>query len=139
MKIITKIFLLTIILIFFPLKSFAHVEHYEKVEKFLMEIFKDGRKIGFNNYTFSRNDQNLEIDNKTEFNVSILGLNAFSIKGASKEVYKNNKLVSFKSDTIKNKKKKFVDLYLNESKESYFIKGSSYNGKIGLDIVIGSW
>ena len=44
MKIITKILLLTIILIFFPLKSFAHVEHYEKVEKFLMEIFKDGKK-----------------------------------------------------------------------------------------------
>ena len=54
MKIITKILLLTIILIFFPLKSFAHVEHYEKVEKFLMEIFKDGKKIGFNNYTFNR-------------------------------------------------------------------------------------
>ena len=106
MKIITKTLLLTIIIIFFPLKSFAHVEHYEKVEKFLMEIFKDGKKIGFNNYTFNRNKKNLEIDNNTEFNVSILGLNAFSIKGASKEVYKNNKLVSFKSDTLQNKKKK---------------------------------
>ena len=139
MKIITKTIILTTIIIFFPLKSFAHVEHYEKVEKFLMEIFKDGKKIGFNNYTFSRNDQNLEIDNKTEFNVSILGLNAFSIKGVSKEVYKNNKLVSFKSNTIQNKKKKFVDLYLDENNESYFIKGSSYTGKIDLGIVIGSW
>ena len=98
MKIITKILLLTIIIIFFPLKSFAHVEHYEKVEKFLMEIFKDGKKIGFNNYTFSRNDQNLVIDNKTEFNVSILGLNAFSIKGASKEVYKSNNCLLYTSD-----------------------------------------
>ena len=62
MKIITKTFLLTIIIIFFPLESFAHVEHYEKVEKFLMEIFKDGKKIGFNNYTFKRNKKNLEID-----------------------------------------------------------------------------
>ena len=121
MKIITKTLLLTIILIFFPLKSFAHVEHYEKVEKFLMEIFKDGKKIGFNNYTFNKNKENLVIDNQTEFNVSILGLKAFSIKGASKEVYKNNKLISFKSDTIQNKKKKFVELYLDESKESYFL------------------
>ena len=138
MKIITKTLLLTIIIIFFPLKSFGHVEHYEKVEKFLMEIFKDGKKIGFNNYTFNKNKENLVIENKTEFNVSILGLNAFSIKGSSKEVYKNNKLVSFKSDTIQNKKKKFVDLYLDESNESYFIKGSSYTGKVDLDIVIGS-
>lgn len=139
MKIITKTLLLTIIIIFFPLKSFGHVKHYEKVEKFLMEIFKDGKKIGFNNYTFSRDNKNLKIDNKTEFNVSILGLNVFSIKGFSKEVYENNKLVSFKSDTVQNKKKKFVDLYLDESKESYFINGSSYSGKIDLDIVIGSW
>ena len=139
MKIVNKISLLTIIIIFFPLKSFGHIEHYEKVEKFLMEIFKDGKKIGFNNYTFSRDNKNLKIDNKTEFNVSILGLNVFSIKGFSKEVYENNKLVSFKSDTVQNKKKKFVDLYLDESKESYFINGSSYSGKIDLDIVIGSW
>ena len=139
MKIIIKTLLLTTIIIFCPLKSFAHVEHYKKVEKFLMEIFKDGKKIGFSNYTFSRNNKNLEIDNKTEFNVSILGLNAFSIKGVSKEVYKNNKLISFKSNTIQNKKKKFVDLYLDENNESYFIKGSSYTGKIDLDIVIGSW
>ena len=95
MKIIAKTLLLIIILIFFPLKSFEHVEHYEKVEKFLMEIFKDGKKIGFNNYTFNRNNKNLEIDNKTEFNVSILGLNAFSIKGTSKEIYKNKSLLIF--------------------------------------------
>jgi hypothetical protein len=44
MKIIIKTLLLTTIIIFFPLKSFAHVEHYKKVEKFLMEIFKDGKK-----------------------------------------------------------------------------------------------
>ena len=45
MKIIIKTLLLTTIIIFCPLKSFAHVEHYKKVEKFLMEIFKDGKKI----------------------------------------------------------------------------------------------
>ena len=139
MKTIIKILLLTTIIIFFPLKSFSHVEHYEKVERFQMEIFKDGRKIGFNNYTFNRNNKILVIENKTEFTVSILGLNAFSIKGASKEIYKNNKLVSFKSNTIQNKKEKFVNLYLDENKESYFIKGSSYTGKVDLDIVIGSW
>ena len=61
MKIITKILLLTIIIIFFPLNSFAHVEHYEKVEKFLMEIFKDWKKIVFNNYTFNKNKENLKI------------------------------------------------------------------------------
>ena len=138
MKIITKILLITII-IFFPLKSFGHVEHYEEVEKFLMEIFKDGKKVGFNNYTFNRSNKNLIIDNKTEITISILGFKAFSIKGSSKEIYENNKLVSFKSNTIQNKKVKFVNLNLDESNESYFIKGSSYTGKVDLDIVIGSW
>ena len=52
------------------------------------------------------------------------------------------KVGSMKKSLTKTKnvpKKKFVDLYLDESKESYFIKGSSYTGKIDLDIVIGSW
>ena len=30
-------------------------------------------------------------------------------------------------------------MYLDKSKEHYFIKGSSYTGKVDLDIVIGSW
>lgn len=137
-SIITPIFVI-IITFFFPLKSFSHVEHYKNVEKFIMEIFKDGKRIGFNNYTFSRNGKNLIIENKTAFTVSILGLNAFSIKGSSKETYKNNKLISFKSDSIQNKKVKFVNLYLDKAKEHYFIKGSSYTGKVDLDIVIGSW
>jgi len=75
MKIITKILLLTIIIIFFPLKSFAHVEHYEKVEKFLMEIFKDGKKIGFNNYTFNKNKENLVIDGTGAASSTTLKLN----------------------------------------------------------------
>ena len=139
MKIITKTLLLIIILIFFPLKSFAHVEHYEKVEKFLMEIFKDGKKIGFNNYTFNKNKENLVIDNQTEFNVSILGLNAFQLKELVKKFIKTTNLLVLNQILYKIKKKKFVDLYLDESKESYFIKGSSYSGKVDLDIVIGSW
>ena len=137
-SIITPIFVI-IITFFFPLKSFSHVEHYKNVEKFIMEIFKDGKRIGFNNYTFSRNGKNLIIENKTAFTVSILGVNAFSIKGSSKETYKNNKLISFKSDSIQNKKVKFVNLYLDKAKEHYFIKGSSYTGKADLGIVIGSW
>tara|TARA_B100001057_G_scaffold67234_1_gene60941 strand:- start:67 stop:768 length:702 start_codon:yes stop_codon:yes gene_type:complete len=139
MKNIIKTLFIIIIIVFFPHKSFSHVEHYENVERFIMEIFKDGKKIGFNNYTFARNGRNLIIDNKTAFTVSILGLNAFSIKGSSKETYKNNKLISFKSDSIQNKKVKFVNLYLDQTKEYYFIKGSSYTGKVDLDIVIGGW
>tara|TARA_B100000989_G_scaffold807_1_gene507 strand:- start:679 stop:1380 length:702 start_codon:yes stop_codon:yes gene_type:complete len=139
MKNIIKTSFIIITVVFFPLKSFSHVEHYKNVEKFIMEIFKDGKKIGFNNYTFSRSGRNLLIDNETEFTISIFGLNAFSIKGSSKETYKNNKLISFKSDSIQNKKVKFVNLYLDKNKENYFIKGSSYTGKADLDIVIGSW
>ena len=139
MKTIFKTFILIIIVILFPIKSFSHVEHYKKVEKLSMEIFKDGKKIGFNDYTFSRNGNNTTIDNITEFKVFILGINAFSIKGVSKEIYRDNKLISFKSDTIHNKKKKFVNLLLGENKDHYFIKGSSYSGKVDLDIVVGSW
>ena len=38
------------------------------------------------------------------------GIKIFSIKGNSEEVYKNEKLISFKSSTLQNKKRKFVKL-----------------------------
>ena len=63
----------------------------------------------------------------------------FQLKELVKKFIKTTNLLVLNQILFKIKKKRFVDLYLDESKESYFIKGSSYTGKIDLDIVIGSW
>ena len=56
-----------------------------------MEIFKDGKNIGYCNYEFSKNNGTIEIFNETNFEVKLLGIKVFSIISKGREVYKNNK------------------------------------------------
>tara|TARA_B100000989_G_scaffold290344_1_gene263374 strand:+ start:2456 stop:3145 length:690 start_codon:yes stop_codon:yes gene_type:complete len=134
-----KIVLYIIILIFLPFKCFAHTDHYENIKNIKMEIFKDGKVIGFNNYFFSKDNETLTIKNKTEFDVYLLKIKIFSFKSNSQEIYKNNKLLSFNSRTIQNNKEKFVKLSIDDKNQNYKIEGSSYQGTANLQIVIGSW
>ena len=55
------------------------------------------------------------------------------------EIYENNKLVFFKSNTIQNKKKKFVNLKYDKNLNKFIIDGSSFKGKADIDNVIGNW
>ena len=57
----------------------------------------------------------------------------------NQNLYENNKLVSFESETFQNKKVKYVNLKLSEDKTQYLINGSSYKGSAALNNVIGNW
>ena len=57
------------------------------------------------NYYFEKRENILNVKNLTNFNVEVFGLNVFSISSEAIEIYENNKLVFFKSNTIQNKKK----------------------------------
>ena len=45
-----KKFLLCFILFIYPQALNGHVSHYKNIKKIEMEIFKDGKNIGFCNY-----------------------------------------------------------------------------------------
>ena len=104
-----------------------------------MEIFKDGKNIGYCNYEFTKNNDSIKIYNETNFEVKLLGIKVFSINSIGTEIYKNNKLFSFNSNTLQNDKKKFVNLILNENEDVFEIKGSSYTGKANRNNIIGNW
>ena len=57
----------------------------------------------------------------------------------SKEKYQDDQLIEFKSETMQNDKKKFVNLKFNQKNKKFDIKGSSYNGEASTDNVIGNW
>ena len=63
----------------------------------------------------------------------------FEIEGYGEEKYIKDKLISFNSKTRQNKKEKFVNLKLNEERNEFEIKGSSYSGKASTDNVVGNW
>ena len=134
-----KKFLLCFILFLYPQGLNGHVSHYKNIKKIEMEIFKDGKNIGYCNYEFTKNNDSIKIYNETNFEVKLLGIKVFSINSIGTEIYKNNKLFSFNSNTLQNDKKKFVNLILNENEDVFEIKGSSYTGKANRNNIIGNW
>jgi hypothetical protein len=113
--------------------------HYSKFNKIEMEILKDGEVIGYNYYFFKKNKNETIVTNQIKFTVKIFGATVFEIEGYGEEKYIKDKLISFNSKTRQNKKKKFVNLKLNEERNEFEIKGSSYSGKASTDNVVGNW
>ena len=128
--------------IFFLTYSFncgAHMAHYSKFNKIEMEILRDGEVIGYNYYFFKKDKDKTTVTNQLKFTVKLFGATIFEIEGYGEEKYIKDKLVSFNSKTRQNNKDKYVELKLNEQKNGYDIKGSSYTGKASLNNVIGNW
>ena len=55
------------------------------------------------------------------------------------EIYENDQLIYFKSDTVQNDKKKFVEVFFDEENRNFKINGSSYKGTGNLENIIGNW
>ncbi len=118
---------------------FAHSSHIKSLSKIEMEVLRNNKVIGFSNYYFEHKKDLMIVKNETNFLVEMAGIKIFSIKGNSEEIYKNEKLISFKSSTLQNKKRKFVKLFFDENKNLFIIDGSSFKGETGTDNVIGNW
>ena len=134
-----KRFIFLIIFLTYSLNSSAHMAHYSKFKKIEMEILRDGEVIGYNNYFFNKDSENITVTNQLKFTVKILGVKIFEVESFGEEKYINDKLISFNSKTRQNKKNKYVKLKLNKEKNIYDIKGSSYTGSASTDNIIGNW
>ena len=118
---------------------YSHTGHYKNLKLIEMDIYRNGEIIGYSNYYFKSNKDIFEVINETEFEVKMAGVKLFSIKSISKEKYQNDQLVEFKSETMQNKKKKFVNLFFDMSKDYFIINGSSYKGSANKENVVGNW
>ena len=135
-KIIITFFLIFII---YPFFSYSHVNHYEKLKLIEMDILRNGKKIGYNKYSFKNQNDLLVVKNEINFVAKLVGINLLDVKGSSIETYKNGRLIKFKSDTIQNKKKKYNELVLDENKKTFKINGSSFNGNLSSTALVGNW
>ena len=113
--------------------------HYNKFNKIEMEILRDGEVIGYNYYFFKKDSGNTTVTNQLKFTVKLFGATIFEVESYGEEKYIKDKLISFNSKTQQNKKDKYVKLKLNEEKNEYDIKGSSYTGSASKENVIGNW
>ena len=134
-----KKFLVVLLAIFFSSISLAHIGHYNKFDKIEMEILRNNEVIGYNNYFFERDGETTTVKNQYKFVVKLLSATIFKVEGYGEEIYLNDRLISFQSKTLQNKKEKFVSLKLDNSNKKFNIKGSSYSGEASLKNIIGNW
>ena len=134
-----KIFINIILFLFISTNLNAHIFHYKDYKKIEMEIFRNNELIGYNHYFFKKTKNEIQVKNKIKFTVKLLGATIFYLEGYGEENYSKDKLISFKSKTIQNKKEKFVNLKLDDKSNKFIIKGSSYSGEAEINNVIGNW
>mgnify|MGYP006066087909 CR=1 FL=1 len=113
----TKIILFLIFLLY-PIFSYSHVNHYDKLKMIEMDVIRNGKKIGYNKYSFRSQNNLLIVKNEINFAAKLMGINLLVVNGSSTETYKNGKLIKFNSDTIQNKKEKYNKLILDENNKT---------------------
>ena len=125
--------------ILFKINVYAHTDHYKNIKSIEMEIFKDNKYIGFSKFFFKKTQKKFEVTNTTNFEVKLMGITVFSVISEGLEIYENDQLIYFKSDTVQNDKKKFVEVFFDEENRNFKINGSSYKGTGNLENIIGNW
>ena len=134
-----KKFLFFVFLLTYSFNGSAHMAHYNKFNKIEMEILRDGEVIGYNYYFFKKDKDSTTVTNQLKFTVKLFGATIFEVESYGEEKYIKDKLISFNSKTRQNKKDKYVQLNLNEEKNEFDIKGSSYTGSASIENIIGNW
>ena len=117
----------------------AHTDHYKSFKSIEMEIFKDNKYIGFSKFFFNKTQKKFKVTNTTNFKVKLMGITVLSVVSKGLEIYEEDQLIYFKSDTIQNDKKKFVEVFFDEENKNFKINGSSYKGTGNLENIIGNW
>ena len=117
----------------------AHVEHYKSFNNLNFELFRNGKLIGYHNYKFIRENGTLKVVSDVEFNINKLGVNLYSYKATSEEIYNNDLFYKFSSKTRQNKKDKYVNIILDNDQNNLVIDGSSYKGTANKDFIVGTW
>ena len=137
-----KFFSLVLVLIFSICafsNLYSHTGHYKNFKMIEMDIYRNGKIIGYSKFFFKSYENLFEVINETQFEVKVAGVKLFSVKSISKEKYQNDQLIEFKSETMQNDKKKFVNLVYNRSKDVFIIDGSSFKGNADKENIVGNW
>ena len=134
-----KKYIYILLLIISTFNAHSHTDHYKGIVKIEMDIIRNNKIIGYSNYFFEHDNNKMTVKNYTKFNVDLFGVSIFSILGEATEVYEDNKLIYFKSNTFQNNKEKFVNLKFDKKSKKFIINGSSFSGEASTDCVIGNW
>ena len=134
-----KLVLSIIIFFIFNMSVFGHIDHYKTLNYLEYELFRNNLSIGYHKYNFTRKNDFLIVDSEVEFKISKLGVVLYKYYAKSEETYKNNEFFGFSSKTKQNKKEKYVNISVLESKNKLLVDGSSFKGETSKENIIGTW
>ena len=134
-----KKYIYILILLISSVNSYSHTDHYKGISKIEMDVIRNDKVIGYSNYFFEHEDNKTTVKNYTKFNVDLFGVSVFSILSETTEIYENDMLIHFKSNTFQNEKEKYVNLNYDEKLQKFIIDGSSFKGKTDKDKIVGTW
>ena len=126
-----------LILISLPFSTYAHVQHYDDLKRIEFDIYRNNKNIGKHIFSFQKSNRQLEVKSEINFKIKKLGVVLYKYHVKGTEIYKDGKLTKFNSRTDQNGKKKYVNMLLENGE--YTIDGSSYQGKVPVDYLIGTW
>jgi len=130
-------FTILFLFIFFSFSTQAHVLHYNELKGIEFDIYRNGKNIGKHLFKFNKVDGKIEVKSEMNFEIKKLGIVLYKYELKGVEVYEENKLIKFYSQTNQNGKKKYVKL--NVENDQYIIDGSSYKGTAPVKYSIGTW
>jgi hypothetical protein len=132
--------ILSIILFFvFTTQSFSHVQHYENINLLEYELFRNGKLIGFHNYTFDKKKDHLKVKSLIKFKITKLGVDLYKYNAVSEEEYKENQLIKYSSKTNQNKKIKNTEINFDDIKKELIITGSENQLSSPKEYPVGTW
>ena len=135
-----KKIILSIILFFtFFFQTFSHIAHTKDFNSLEYELFRNNKSIGYHNYKFERNEQNLEVKSVIKFKITKLGVDLYKYEATSEEEYENNQLIKFSSKTNQNKKIKNTIINYDEIKKELIITGSENQLSSPKEYPVGTW
>ena len=118
---------------------YGHIEHYVDIKSLEYELYRNDKLIGFHNFNFEKNNEELAVRSIVEFKITKLGVDIYNYSATSTEKYKNGIFTNYSSNTNQNKKEKYVNINRNEEKNELVIDGSSYKGKTSVEFLVGTW
>ena len=129
--------LVILIIIILPISSYAHVQHYENLNRIEFDIYRNNKHIGKHIFSFIRSNGQLAVESEINFEIKKLGIVLYKYHVKGTEYYEDGKLINFNSKTNQNGKEKYVNLKLEG--DELLIDGSSFKGKTSTEYLLGTW
>jgi hypothetical protein len=134
-----KKFISIALFLIFSTKAIAHSEHYKDINVLEYELFRNNQSIGYHNYKFEKNDNFLSVKSIMNFKITKLGIDLYTYNGTTEEVYEENQLINFLSNTNQNKKIKNTKITFDKEKNKLTISGSENQILSPKEYPVGTW